>query len=309
MFKALQPGDSVGVVALSNFTEPDWLEPGIEAIAQGGFNPVVHPHALLRHGRFAGTDMQRLQSLHDMYGDASIKAIICARGGYGVPRFIDGVDFDLIRANPKPLIGYSDTSLLLNAIHTQTGQPGLHGTMLNDFRHKPQRSPETWDHLLKLLRGEDMQPTDHPACSQAEVMVTGEAEGVLRGGNLAVLQACFSTRSRIDYSDCLLVIEEVGEDLYRFDRMMGHFARAGVFAAVKGIIMGELVDVRDMGEPTFGQSAREIVEDYVADLGVPVVWNFPCGHGVHRTVLPLGGKARLVAGPAGISIRHDRIFA
>lgn len=309
MFKALKPGDAVGVVSLSNWIDPEWLIGNEAAIEAAGYKLVVHPNTLLRHGRFAGTDAQRLEALHDMYKNPEVKAIIAARGGYGALRIVDGIDFGLIANNPKPLIGYSDVTAVLNPIAGHVGQPALHGTMMSDYKYNPLRSPETWAHLWRLLRGEDVQPTDHPAVKQAEVMVAGEAEGVLRGGNMAVLQACFSTRSRIDYTDSLLVLEEVGEDLYRFDRMMGHFARAGVFAAVRGIIFGELVDVKDMGEPAFGQTVKEIVADYVADLGIPVVWNFPCGHGVHRTVLPLGVKAQLKASAAGISIRHDRLFA
>lgn len=309
MFEALKPGDAVGIVALSNFVKPDWLALGEAEIRQSGFMPVVHPHTLLNHGRFAGTDVQRLEALHDMYKKPEVKAIIAARGGYGALRIVDGIDFNLIAKNPKPLMGFSDLTAVLNPVAEIVKQPSLLGVMLNDFCTTPMRSPESWKHMWRLLRGEEVQPTDHPACKQAEVMVAGEAEGVLKGGNMAVLQACFSTRSRIDYTDSLLVLEEVGEDLYRFDRMMGHFARAGVFAAVRGIIFGELVDVKDMGEPAFGQTVKEIVADYVADLGIPVVWNFPCGHGVHRTVLPLGVKAQLKVGAEGVSIRHDRLFA
>lgn len=308
MFEALQDGDGVGVIALSNWVPPAWIEAGEAEIRRAGFTPLVHPHTMLRHGRFAGSDAQRLQALHDAYANPDVKAIICARGGYGALRLVDDIDFALLKKNPKPLMGYSDVTAVLNPIAARTGQPALLGSMLGDMKWSPQRSPETWEHVWKLLRGQEVQPTDHPACQQAQMLNAGEATGRLVGGNMAVLQACFDTQTQPDYRDAILVLEEIDEDLYRFDRMMWHFRRAGVFDAVRGVIMGELVDVADKGEPAFGQVAREIVAEHLLPLDIPVVWNFPCGHGVHRTILPLGVNVQLTVGAAGISIRHDRLF-
>lgn len=306
MFNALQSGDCVGIIALSNWIEAGKLEAGEAEIRRAGFTPVVHPNTLLRHGRFAGTDEQRLQALHDMYADERIKAIICARGGYGITRIIDRVDFELIKRNPKPLIGYSDVTALLNPVVQRTGQPALLGPMLVDLaRHD---SPDSWASLWQLLRGEPVLPGAHSACQAAEALVAGEAEGILLGGNLAVLCALFGTPTQPDYRGAVLVLEDVGEDLYRFDRMMGQMARAGVFSQVRGVIMGELVDVADKGEPAFGQTVREVAESYLLRLGIPVVWNFPCGHGCHRVTLPLGVPARLSATKEGVTLSHDRIF-
>jgi len=309
MFKALNPGDGVGIVALSNWVPQEWIAAGEEEIRRAGFTPIVHPNTLLRHGRFAGTDAQRLQALHEHYANPDVKAIICARGGYGALRLVDGIDFAMLRKNPKPLMGYSDVTGLLNPIATRTGQPALLGSMLGDMKSLPLRSPETWEHTWKLLRGEDVQPTDHPACKQAQMLNAGEATGRLIGGNMAVLQATFDTQTQPDYRDSILVLEEIDEDLYRFDRMMWHFKRAGVFDSVAAVIMGELVDVADKGEPAFGQTAKEIVAEHLLPLDIPVVWNFPCGHGVHRTILPLGAHVQLTVAAAGVSIRHDRLFA
>ncbi len=309
MFAALKPGDAVGVLAPSNKIDSVWLERSLDEIKRAGYVPFVHPHTYNQYGRFAGDDAQRLAALHETYTNADVKAIICARGGYGALRIVDGIDFALLKKNPKPMIGFSDATGLLNPIAARTGQPALLGPMLNDFHKDPMRSPESWEHLWKLLRGDEVQPTDHPAAKQAEVMAAGEAAGKLVGGNMAVLQACFDTPTQPDYRDTILVLEEVGEDLYRFDRMMWQFARAGVFRSVRGVIMGELVDVADVGEPAFGQTAKQIVAEHLVPLDVPVIWNFPCGHGIHRTVLPLGVVANLSASENGITLQHAPLFA
>ena len=304
----LRPGDGIGVIAPANAIAPDWLAAGVAEIHRAGFAPIVHPQCSASWGRFAGTESQRLDALHETYANPKVKAIIAARGGYGVLRLIDKVDFDLIRANPKPLIGYSDLTALLNPIAERTGQPALLGPMLGDLRAGASPASQTWAHLWAVLRGEVNSPDAHPASQQARVMRSGTASGPLCGGNLAILAAMAGTPTEPDYRGKILILEDVGEELYRFDRMLGQLARAGVFDKICGLIMGELVDVADTSPPAFGQSAQEIVHSYIAGRDMPVLWNYPCGHGLHRTVLPLGVHANLTATADFIKITHDLLF-
>ena len=306
-FKKLQPGDTIAIIAPAGWVDPARLDSAYDYIRQSGFGFSVQPQVHLREGRFAGTDQQRLEGLHAAYADGEVKAIVCVRGGYGCQRIVDGVNWGLVRQNPKPLIGYSDITSLLNAVVHKVGHPALLGPMLGDISRFD--SAESWKQLRSLLQGESVQPTDHPACAQAQVLVAGEAEGRLLGGNLAILASDCGTSTQLDTKDALLVIEDVNEDLYRFDRMLVQMKRAGLFAGLRGVIVGELMAVEDKVPPLFGKSAFGIIRDHFGSLGVPVVADFPCGHGTHRTTLPLGVTARLKADENGISLTHAPIFA
>jgi muramoyltetrapeptide carboxypeptidase len=306
-FKKLHPGESIAIIAPAGWVDPTRLDACFAYIRESGFTFKVFEQVHKREGRFAGTDAERLDGLHSAYVDGEVKAIICVRGGYGCQRIIDGVNWDLIKRNPKPLIGYSDITALLNAIPVRTGQPGLLGPLLGDISRFD--SHETWKHLRALLTGEPIKPTDHPACRAAKVFVPGEAKGRLVGGNLSLLATECGTPTQIDTTDAILVIEEVKEELYRFDRMLLQLKRAGLYKNLRGVIVGDLVGVDDTSPPLFGKSAHSLIREYFGELGIPVIADFPCGHGTHRTVLPLGLTATLKATEKAITISHPALFA
>ena len=307
VFKALQPGDAIAIVAPAGWVDPARLDTANAYIQESGFTYAVQDQVHLREGRFAGSDQQRLDGLHAAYADPAVKAIIAVRGGYGSQRIVDQINWNLIRANPKPLIGYSDITTLLNSVAMRTGQPGLLGPMLGDISRFD--SSESWKHVRSLLLGEHVQPTDHPGCQVASVLVPGVGEGRLMGGNLAMLASDCGTPTQVDAKGAILILEDVNEDLYRFDRMLVQLKRAGVLADLRGVIVGDLVGVEDKGPPLFGKSAMGIIREHFGELGIPVVVDFPCGHGTHRTTLPLGVTARLEAGENGIRLTHAPLFS
>ncbi len=306
-FKKLVPGDTIAIVAPAGWVDPARLESAYSYIRQSGFSFKVLEQVHKREGRFAGTDAERLEGLHSAYVDGEVKAIICVRGGYGSQRIIDAVNWELIKRNPKPLIGYSDITTLLNAIVARTGQPALLGPLLGDISRYD--SSESWKYLSGLLQGEPSHPTDHPACANAQVLIPGHAKGKLVGGNLALLSSDCGTPTQVETQDAILILEDVNEDLYRFDRMLLQLKRCGLLSNLAGVIVGDLVGVEDKGPPLFGKSAHGIIRDYFGELGIPIVVDFPCGHGTHRTTLPLGMTAELRASEKGILLRHAPLFA
>lgn len=306
----LQPGDKVAVIAPANYFAEERLEPGLDDIRSAGFVPFVHVQCIARQGRFAGCDDVRRAALEDCYRDPSIKAILCARGGYGSQRYVDQLDFNLIAANPKPLVGYSDVTVLLNAIAQKTGQVTFHGPMLGDFtRTTPNpKNAENWAYLWRLLRGEAVQPADHSASSAASPLSDGVGEGVLLGGNLSLLATDCGTPTQIKANGAILLLEDVSEDLYQFDRMLWQLKRAGLFAALRGVVIGDLVDVGDKGEPAFGQSVDDVVASHFGALGIPVATNYPAGHGDGRITLPIGAKVRLDVKAGQVRLTHGSVF-
>lgn len=304
-FTALKPGDAVGVVAPANWIEPERLAAGVAEIERAGFRVVVAPQARQQQGRFAGTHEQRAEALEAMFTDRSVKAIIVARGGYGCQYISPALDYE--HFGSKPLIGYSDVTTLLNRIPDSCGLPTLHGPMLVDLTRE--NDPANWQHLWALLRGERLMPTDHPAAAQARVMVEGRASGRLFGGNLAVMAADCGTHAQVKAGGGLLFIEEVNEDLYRFDRLLLQLVRSGAATKITGLVVGELAGVEDKGLPAFGTDAEGIIRSHFGGLGIPVVTNFPAGHGRSKTVLPIGTDMALEAAMSGVKISHSALFA
>lgn len=304
LLSPLRPGDTVAVIAPSGLVAEGRLEAGAAEIERAGFVPFIHPQCHHRHGRFSGTDAERLAAVHQVFGDSSIRAVLCTRGGYGTQRFVDDLDGDLIRRNAKPFVGYSDITALLNAIPRRAGFPAFHGPMITDLGGH--NSPESWDHLWRVLRGDPVCPSDHPAVGQSAILVEGTATGRLWGGNLALLATACGTPSQI--APEILFFEDVGEDLYRFDRMLWQMKRAGVFRALRGVVVGDLVGVEDKGPPAFGLDAEGIVSAHFGDLGVPVVLRFPAGHGHHHATLPIGASVTLEAKGHAVRLTHTPLF-
>ena len=290
-FAPLADGDRIAIVSPADWLEPDLLEAGCAALRQAGFEPVVDPQNDLRWGRLAGPDDERLAALHRAYGDRSIKAILCARGGYGSGRIADRLDLDLIRANPKPLIGYSDLTALLLAVHAGTGQNPWHGPILRDFVRV---LPHGCDQLIKRLRGLPDPDGMAGLLAQAKVLRPGTARGPIVGGNLSLLSVSVGTGRDIDTDGKILFVEDVDEAMYSVDRMLTHLDQAGKLSGLAGLIVGEPVAISQEGED-FPFDFSGLIERRFADAPYPVVTNFPCAHGGDRMVLPMGGQAELSA--------------
>jgi muramoyltetrapeptide carboxypeptidase len=303
----LGPGSRVALVAPAGpLLEQDDLTRGEELCRALGFEPQVGPHAGRRHGYLAGTDEQRLSDLNAALADPRIDAIWCLRGGYGMTRILDGVDFAPLRKRPKAIIGFSDITALLNAAQVEAGLVTFHAPMarapLTHFsRQHFDRTLTTASPAGRLGRVAPPGDVLVPREGRIVTLVPGQAVGPLVGGNLTLLQCLIGTRYFPSLDGALLFLEDVGEDLYSVDRMLAQFRSIGALGRVAGVIVGQFTDLKrctDDGALGFDH----VLTTYLAPLKVPVAYGFPFGHVDDQWTLPLGVNARLDATTGEVEI-------
>jgi muramoyltetrapeptide carboxypeptidase len=301
MFKALKAGDKVAVVAPAGCLPPERLAIGLKMLTDAGLVPEVAEQGREVHGRFAGDDAARAADMMAAYKNRDIKAIFCAKGGYGSSRILDLLDYEVIKANPKPLIGYSDITALHIAIWQRTGNIGLHARSLGDCTLH-YANPDADAELMRFLQGE-VTELGLLANTAPEVVVAGEAEGTLIGGNIRMLSHLCGTPDQPHTEDSILFLEEVGEERYSFDRLLLQMQRAGLFRKLKGVVLGSFHKVTDTSPPEFGLSTQEIIERYFTPLNIPLVRHWPTGHTGLNCVMPIGQRVQLTAAPARIILK------
>ncbi|MBT4054442.1 MAG: LD-carboxypeptidase, partial [Candidatus Marinimicrobia bacterium] len=221
-----------------------------------------------------------------------IDAIICARGGYGANRVLPLLDYDLIQANPKIFMGFSDITAFLISITQKTGLVTFHGPMLTNF--KKGMVNYNFDLMENILSGSEYKAIQSPSELPACILKSGRTKGPLWGGNMCLLINRLGTQDQLNTDGAILFIEDIDEYLYAFDRMLVHMKNAGMFKNIKGLIIGELVDMKDYDNP-FGKSTDEIVMNVCGDLDFPIISNFPCGHGIYQATLPISIPVQLNA--------------
>ncbi|MGI8575672.1 MAG: S66 peptidase family protein [Egibacteraceae bacterium] len=289
---ALRSGDRVALLAPSSpVLHPDRLARGVELLTSWGLEPVTMPHLHGQHGFLAGTDAQRLADLRGALEDPFIHAIWCARGGYGVQRLLDGLDYERLRSHPKLVVGFSDLTALLAALGRRAGLVTIHGPMgeWDDARTGAEQA--AW--LRRLLT--EPRPLGRVPSPPCDVLVDGVAEGVLYGGNLSLLSASVGTTDQPDLRGAIVLIEEVGERPYRVDRMLRHLLRADVFEGLAGCVFGAFVGCEERRAQRSSQTVEEVVTVFAHELGVPTIAGAPLGHGPGQLALPLGVRAQLDA--------------
>ena len=257
----------------------------VKLLQSWGLDVVLGETIEAGYHQFAGDDDLRARDLQRFIDDDSIKAIIAARGGYGTIRMIDKVDFSRFAQHPKWLVGFSDITVLHTHLFANYGAQTIHGQM-------PVNIPDASAHSLETLRqalfGEEL---NYQFISHA-LNRSGEARGVLAGGNLSLLIAVSGSVSDLDYTGKILFIEDVGEYLYAIDRMMRNLKRAGKLQNLAGLIVGGFTDVKDNDIP-FGQTVPEIIMEVVKEYNYPVCFDFPAGHIPDNCSLVLGKTLNL----------------
>ena len=246
----------------------------------------------MKDNTFAGTPEQRANDINNMFANPDIDAIICARGGYGSNRVLPLLDYNLIQANPKIFMGFSDITGFLTSITQKTGLITFHGPMLSTF--KKGIVNYNFDLMENILAGSESVTIQSPSGLPACILKPGKAKGPLWGGNMCLLINRLGTPDQLNTAGAILFIEDIDEYLYAFDRMLVHMKKAGMFENIKGLIIGELVDMKDYDDP-FGKSTDEIVMDVCGDLDIPIISNFPCGHGIYQATLPISIPVQLDA--------------
>ncbi|GGZ05207.1 S66 peptidase family protein [Streptomyces poonensis] len=293
----LAPGARVAVVAPSGPVPEERLSAGLDILRGWDLDPVVAPHVLGRHPEFgylAGTDADRAADLQAAWCDPDVDAVLCARGGYGVQRMVDLLDWDAIRAaGPKVFVGFSDITALHEALAVRAGVVTLHGPMAAgvDFL----KNARAQDHLRATLFAPETVRTI--TAGRAAALVPGRARGVLLGGCLSLLAAELGTpHARPSARGGLLCLEDVGEDTYRLDRYLTQLLRAGWLDGVAGVVLGSWADCAPYSE------VRTLLADRLGGLGVPVVEELGFGHGEGALTVPFGVTAELDAGEGTLTL-------
>jgi len=285
----LKKGDKIAIVSPARSITFEEVHPAIRFFQRQGLEVVLGSYVFSRDRQFAGTDEQRRRDFQQMVDDDKIKAIVCARGGYGTVRFIDQLDFRKFCEHPKWIVGFSDITVLHAHIHRQLGIETLHAAMpINMQTENPNDSMMS---LIHVMFGNPVSYT----CETPALSRQGIAEGLLVGGNLSILYSLMGTPSEPDTAGKILFIEDVDEYLYHIDRMMVNLKRAGKLAKLHGLIVGGMSKMNDNAIP-FGLTANEIIADHVREYKFPVCYDFPAGHETLNKALILGRRVTLQVG-------------
>ncbi|HVA82512.1 MAG TPA: LD-carboxypeptidase [Candidatus Binataceae bacterium] len=297
---ALHPGDTVGVVAPAAAIDREYLERGVGALGAMGFRVKVSGRALARSGILAGGDRERAAELQDYFADDSVRAIFAARGGYGCGRLLPMLDFARIARTPKPFIGFSDETFLLNPLVMRAGIVAIHGPMIAmDFARG--LSARSFGHLRALLTGE----LSSFELAARECVHPGVSEGELIGGCLSVIVAMLATPFAPDFRGRILFLEDTGERAYRIDRMLVQLRQSGVLAAVAGIVFGAIRPLE--GNADEAKLISRFCAEQTAGLGIPVIAGIEAGHGTENLALPFGVRARLDANAGKLAILEPAV--
>jgi muramoyltetrapeptide carboxypeptidase len=286
--------------------ERDELRRAGELCRELGHEPVLGAYAGRRYGYLAGTDADRLADLNAALRDPAIDAVWCIRGGYGLTRILDQVDLAAIERRPKAVLGFSDVTALLLAIAARCRVVSFHAPTARQPMTAFSRRHFTDVLCVAEPRGPlaRLEPPPDVLVPRSPRIVTvhqGRAEGPLIGGNLSLLQCLVGTPWLPDLDGALLFLEDVGEDLYRVDRMLSHLRLAGVLSRIAGLIVGQFTDMKK-GTADGALGFDEVLEYYVAPLGIPAACGFPIGHVDDQWTLPIGVRARLDADAGEVAI-------
>ena len=284
----LKKGDTIAITCPAGYMPKEKAQTCIETIQQWGFEVMVGKTLGSKSKNyFSGNDETRLNELQAMLDDERIKAILCGRGGYGISRIIDQIDFTQFKKNPKWIIGFSDITLLHAHINRNFKIATLHAPMAAAFNNGENKN-EFIDSLHKALVGKKAKY----ACKAHPFNKLGEAKGELIGGNLTLISHLIGTKSDIKTKNKILFIEDIGELIYSTDRMLHQLKRSGKLTNLSGLIVGGFTDVKDTERP-FGKKVKELIKDILQDYDYPVCFDFPVGHKKENYALKIGGDFQL----------------
>lgn len=281
----LEPGDLIRLVAPAKAIKEEFVNFAKEFFEKKGYRVNISRHCTGKNNYFSGTDEQRTRDFQEALDDPDVKAIICARGGYGAIRIVDRLKWANQLLYPKWIVGFSD----ITVFHQQMqylGQKSIHATMPLNFRDN---TPESLQTLLYALEGKSYQIETSPSPHNKR----GNTQGELVGGNLSIVYSLLGTDIRPDYKEKILFIEDIGEQLYAIDRMFFSLKKAGILDTISGLIVGGMTDLKDTTATTIGLTIKEIVLQHFQYRKIPICFNFPAGHVNDNRALVLGEKVKL----------------
>lgn len=297
----LKPGDAVGIVAPARKVNRDEMEPAIRMIESWGLRVILAKNLFGSYHQFSGTDIERAADFEEMVQNPDVKAIMCARGGYGTVRILDHINLRMLQRNPKWIIGYSDITVLHGILNSWFMMETIHGIMPINFPANGVANLST-ESLRKILFGE-VPEYKVPSHSFNRV---GSVQGQLCGGNLSIIANVGGTDSDFFTNDKILFIEDLDEYLYHVDRMMMNLKRSGKLKNCAGLIVGGMTDMNDNTIP-FGKSAMEIIQEAVAEYDYPVCFGFPAGHLDENLSLIMGRTVTLNVEGGGATLTFSKV--
>ncbi len=301
----IQPGDTVGIAAPASPPEqPEVIDDAIERLEKFGFKVKSGANLRQRTGYLAGSDEERVADINALFADPEVKAIFALRGGYGSCRILPMLDYDAIRANPKPLIGYSDITAMHLAILVKSGVVTFHGSNASSaFTHDNLavcKRMLTTEGNFKPGAMETLFNRETPNPANVKTLVPGRVQGRLIGGNFTCLLRLIGTAYQPDFRGVILFLEDTCEKAYRIDGMFTHLRLAGILPQIGGLVLGQFDYEADVHEP---KRIHECLEREARALGVPCVMNAPIGHFSGQIIIPQGVQAELDADACGLAFR------
>lgn len=294
---ALRLGETIGVIAPASNVNRAEFEAGCNALREAGYQVVYEDSILDRDVYFAGSLERRIGEFNEMFERPDVRAVVCARGGYGANYLLDKIDVEKLKANPKIFVGYSDVTCLLTYL-ADAGIVTFHGPMVaKDWAHADGVDVQSWQSALSRSA-----PWEVPLNDTAHALIDGEAEGILYGGCLSILVASLGTPYEIDTEGKILFIEDVAAKPYQIDRMLMQLKLGGHLNNVRGLIFGEMLDC--MQSPSQDYTLEELITRIVGDVGIPVAFGVKSGHVTSGNItLPFGVSARLSVETKQVSLK------
>ncbi len=296
---ALQQGDVVGIVAPASNVRSDSLEAGCDGLRALGYKPFFFDSIVDQDLYFAGSLHRRVRELEEMFTRDDVRAIICARGGYGSNYLLQTLDLEKIKAHPKIFIGYSDNTSLLSYFADSAGFVVFHGPMVTkDFCSQDGFDLNSWQNAVSGTS--EWQVGVNP---EVKSLIEGSAEGILYGGCLSILVASLGTSYEIQTDGTILFIEDVAAKPFQIDRMLMQLKLAGKLSGVRGMIFGEMLDCVQQPGKNQGYTLEEVVLRVVGDLKIPIAYGLRSGHVSRQSItLPFGVRAALNVGGMGVKL-------
>ncbi len=283
----LREGDRIEIITPASPIEEGAVHSAVHMLEESGFRVTTGRHVFARSGPFAGVEGDRLHDIQRATDDPEVKAVICSRGGYGMSRIVDRIDFSALKNNPKWYVGYSDITSLHLWLNTVCGIASLHAEMPLNYSN-PEYLPSCYETMVRALRGE-AEPVRWQTVQESSLDVSGP----VTGGNISLIYSLDGTPAQPDTEGAILFIEEIGEHFYHLDRMLVAMRMAGLLKNLSALVVGGMEKITE-GEHVFNQTVEEVVMNVVGGYGYPVLFNFPAGHIPDNRAIYLGRNARII---------------
>lgn len=287
----LKCGDTIGIISPAGAVKDEKaLFKAVKYFENKGYKVKLAPNTLNKNSYLAGHDEDRLSDLMGFFTDNEVKAIMCSRGGYGTFRLLEGIDWNTIEKNPKIFIGYSDITALLNNFVEKSDLVCFHGPLAASDFGTEEINTYTEENFWKILEGKPTHPYSFKNPVSYECIISGQAQGALLGGNLAILCGLSGTGYFPNLEGKILLLEDIGEPLYKIDRMLMQLKLSGVFNNVSGILFAEFTSMNEQEHENNRESAINLIKELTKDLNIPVGYGFAASHSCAKATLPFGVK-------------------